>query len=67
MLSRYELIAAKRSPAVLILEGKACPSCQMAVPAQRAIEIHRGDLIYPCGGCRRLLVAAEALEQAAAD
>ena len=67
VLSRYDLIAAKRSPAILVLRGSACPTCQMAVPAQRAIEIRRGDLFYTCASCRRILIPEEAIEAVAAE
>ena len=62
LLEHYERIAARHAPAVIVLPGKACPRCQMAVPAQRAAEIRRAEAVYECGGCRRLLVCPDAVE-----
>jgi predicted nucleic acid-binding Zn-ribbon protein len=62
LFQHYERIAARYAPAVVVLPDKACPKCQMAVPAQRAAEIRRAEAVYECGGCRRLLVCPGAAE-----
>lgn len=63
LISRYERVSLKRRPAVIALPGKACPHCQMAVPAQRVAEIKRAELVYSCDSCQRLLVSPSALEE----
>ena len=60
--SRYERIARKHKPAVIVLQSAVCPLCQMVVPAQRVSEIQRAAAVHACGSCQRLLVAPSALE-----
>ena len=50
LLTRYERVALKHKPAVVVTPGKACPLCHMAVPAQRASEMKREGAVYTCGG-----------------
>ena len=63
LITRYERVALRHKPAVIILSGKACPHCQMAVPAQRVAEVKRCELVYSCDSCQRLLVSPSALEE----
>jgi predicted nucleic acid-binding Zn-ribbon protein len=62
LLTRYERIALKHKPAVVVLVDKSCPRCQMAVPSQRLSEIKRAEAVHACGSCQRLLVSPSALE-----
>ncbi len=63
LLTRYDRVALKHKPAVVVTPGKACPLCHMAVPAQRASEMKREGAVYTCGGCQRLLVSPKALRE----
>ena len=63
LLTRYERIALRHKPAVIVLLDKACPLCQMVVPAQRVSEIKRCAAVHGCGSCQRLLVSPRALEE----
>ena len=62
LLARYERIAVKHKPAVVVMPANICPRCQMAVPAQRVSEIKRSVAVHACGGCQRLLVCPDALK-----
>jgi len=63
-LSSYDRIADKRQPAVVALTEKSCPACRIAVPAQRIMEITRGDAVHVCSSCQRLLISSRALDDA---
>lgn len=62
LLARYERIGLRRRPVVVVLVDTSCPACHIVVPPQRLIEIRRADEIYACGGCLRLLLPGQVLD-----
>jgi predicted nucleic acid-binding Zn-ribbon protein len=61
LLERYERIAARRRPVVVLVKKELCEGCRVDIPPQDYIEILRGERIVACGRCQRILVHAEKL------
>jgi predicted nucleic acid-binding Zn-ribbon protein len=61
---RYERIAARRRPAVVLVQRESCEGCRVDIPPQDYIEILRAERIVACGRCQRILVHADKLEAA---
>jgi len=51
----YDGARRKRLPAVVFVETKVCPVCQMAIGPQKWIELTRADALVHCGTCDRIL------------
>jgi predicted nucleic acid-binding Zn-ribbon protein len=66
-LLQYERIAERRSPALRVVSGKACPSCRMAIQPQKAVEIGAAHAVVTCDSCGRILVSQRALEEQPGD
>ena len=62
ILVRYEKLAARNSPAVVVVSGESCTGCRVGIPPQSYIEILRGETLVSCGQCRRILVHSDHLE-----
>ena len=66
LLGRYERIAARRSPAVAVVNRELCLGCRVDIPPQSYIEILKGQSIITCERCHRILIHEDQLRQAAA-
>ncbi len=67
LLVRYERIAARRSPAVAVVNRELCLGCRVDIPPQSYIEILRGQSIITCEHCHRILIHEDQLRQSAAS
>jgi predicted nucleic acid-binding Zn-ribbon protein len=59
VLARYAKVAARRSPAVVIVSNEMCLGCRVNIPPQLYIEILRGEAIISCNNCQRVLIHQE--------
>lgn len=59
LLAQYEKIAARRWPAVVIVDSELCSGCRVDIPPQTFIELLRGENLITCGHCHRILLASE--------
>ena len=66
LLSRYERIAARHSPAIAIVSAETCQGCRVDIPPQSYIEILEGAEIVTCEHCHRILIHEDQLRQPAA-
>ena len=62
LLHRYERIAQRRRPAVVLVTEERCGGCRVVIPPQSFIEVLRGNEIVTCGNCARILIHAERVE-----
>ena len=62
ILVRYEKLAARNSPAVVVVSGESCTGCRVGISPQSYIEILRGETLVSCGQCRRILIHSDHLE-----
>ena len=67
LLNRYERIAKRRRPAVVLITEERCGGCLVGIPPQSFIEILRGKEIVICGNCNRILIHAESVESQVAS
>ncbi len=65
LLSTYDGIAGRRSPAVVVVQRPICEGCRMDIPAQRYIELLKAEEIISCRHCQRILVHAGKLSELA--
>lgn len=63
LLERYERIAARRSPAVAVVNRELCLGCRVDIPPQSYIEILKGQEIITCERCHRILIHEDQLRQ----
>jgi hypothetical protein len=66
LLDRYERIAARHSPAIVIVSAETCQGCRVGIPPQSYIEILEGAEIVTCEQCHRILIHEDQLRQPAA-
>jgi len=60
LLSYYERFYKSYGPNVVVrVQGDSCGGCHMRILPQVMVEIHRGDKIVSCEGCRRILIAGD--------
>jgi predicted nucleic acid-binding Zn-ribbon protein len=60
VMSVYERVRrGKRGAAVVMIKKRSCGGCFKQVPPQRIQEIKKGDRIYACDNCGRILVWSE--------
>jgi len=60
VMSIYERVRrGKRGAAVVMIKKRSCGGCFKQVPPQRIQEIKKGDRIYACDNCGRILVWSE--------
>ena len=62
-MHRYDMLRKNNRPTVVVLEGTSCPHCRVAIPAQRSMDVQKGE-VHPCFNCKRLLFSQQALEPA---
>lgn len=55
LLSRYKLIRKRTNLVVVNAKGGACQGCFMALPPQLFNQVRRGDTLYTCPNCHRIL------------
>jgi predicted nucleic acid-binding Zn-ribbon protein len=67
LLARYERIASRRRPAVVMVSKELCEGCQVDIPPQSYIEILRAERLIACGNCHRILIHQEKLSARAAS
>lgn len=54
---KYEFIRARlRGSAVAKIENGACQACHMQIPPQLMIQLQRGDQVYNCPSCKRIII-----------
>jgi predicted nucleic acid-binding Zn-ribbon protein len=61
LLEQYARIAARRKPAVVLIDKELCIGCRVDIPPQTYIEILRSSGIQTCGTCHRILIHATKL------
>jgi predicted nucleic acid-binding Zn-ribbon protein len=61
LLSRYDKIAVRRRPAVVVLAGEICAGCRVGIPPQKIIEALRGEQLIACNNCQRILIHPQRL------
>jgi len=60
LLSYYNRFYKSYGPNIVVkIEGDSCGGCHMRILPQVLVEIHRGDKIVHCEGCRRILMASD--------
>jgi hypothetical protein len=62
-LDRYERIAERRRPAVVLVENEVCLGCRVGIPPQLSVEILAAERLVVCGSCKRILVQARLLRE----
>lgn len=55
LLSRYKLVRKRTNLVVVNAKGGACQGCFMALPPQLFNQVRRGDTLYTCPNCHRIL------------
>ncbi len=55
LVTRYERVLLRRQPAVAGVRGGTCQECNISIPAQMFIELQRGNEIFSCPSCSRIL------------
>ena len=55
LVLRYERVLLRRQPAVAGVRGGTCQECNISIPAQMFIELQRGNEIFSCPSCNRIL------------
>jgi uncharacterized protein len=65
LLTRYERVATRRSPAVAVVTSELCPGCRVGIPPQAYIEIRRAEQLVTCGNCQRILIHRDRLSAGA--
>ncbi len=60
ILERYEFIRRRlEHPVIVPVKNSICTGCNIAIPPQTFIEIQRGQQIWSCPNCQRLIYWAE--------
>ena len=59
LLQRYERVAVRRRPAVVMADRGKCMGCHVSLPPQMLLELRRGVGLHTCGNCQRILVLAD--------
>ncbi len=60
ILERYEFIRRRlEHPVIVPVKNSVCTGCNIAIPPQTFIEIQRGQQIWSCPNCQRLIYWAE--------
>ncbi len=57
LLQLYEKIAARRTPALVVVTSDSCPSCRIVISHQRRNEILAASSIVTCRSCDRILLS----------
>jgi uncharacterized protein len=54
---KYEFIRARLQGSVVAkIESGACQACHMQIPPQLMIQLQRGDQVYNCPSCKRIII-----------
>jgi hypothetical protein len=61
LLERYQKIAARRQPAVVLVFDETCSGCRVGIPPQLYIEVLKGTRLVSCESCHRILLPREKL------
>jgi predicted nucleic acid-binding Zn-ribbon protein len=56
LAARYDKVAGRRIPAVVVVVRETCEGCRVGIPPQSFIEILKGKSLVACGTCQRLLI-----------
>ncbi len=67
LAGRYERIASRRRPVVVVVTRELCEGCRVNIPPQSYIEILRGENVVTCGHCQRILIHQERLGASASQ
>lgn len=57
LLTQYERVAGRRSPAVVVVSQELCLGCRVGIPPQQYLHLLSGERVITCGSCRRILIA----------
>lgn len=55
LLSRYKLVRKRTNLVVVNAKAGACQGCFMSLPPQLFNQVRRGDILYTCPNCHRIL------------
>ena len=61
LLARYDKVASRRRPAIAIVAKEICMGCRVGIPPQVSIELMRGEKLFACGNCQRILIRDDQL------
>jgi len=56
ILAAYEKIAKRKRPALALVRSETCEGCRVGIPAQKYIEILKGEALTTCENCGRILL-----------
>jgi hypothetical protein len=65
-LERYQKVAARRQPAVVLVFEESCSGCRVDIPPQLYIEVLKAKRLVSCESCHRILLPREKLSALAA-
>jgi predicted nucleic acid-binding Zn-ribbon protein len=54
--TRYDKVASRRTPAVVVVTRETCEGCSVGIPPQAFIEMLKGESLIVCGTCQRILI-----------
>jgi len=66
LLERYQKVAARRQPAVVLVFEETCGGCRVGIPPQLYIEVLKAVRLVSCESCHRILLPREKLAALAA-
>jgi predicted nucleic acid-binding Zn-ribbon protein len=61
-LERYQRIAGRRRPAVVVVSSELCTECRVGIPPQLFLQILAGESLAACGSCHRILIHERIVE-----
>ena len=67
LLRQYERLHQRIGVAVVEARDGRCTGCNMALPAQQYNELMRGDKLFTCPACVRILVYRKSVEEPPPD
>ncbi len=59
----YDRIAARKTGAMAVVSKKVCGGCRVVLPAQILTDLRNTTGLVTCRGCKRILIAEEALAE----
>lgn len=62
VLKRYERLLEGRGIAVAVVSSNGCTHCRMALPAQKYIELQRGEDLLSCPQCNTMMIFKGVIE-----
>lgn len=65
LTSRYERIRERRGNGIAWMTAGSCGACRVSLPHQSVVAVQRGEEIFQCPNCLRVLIDSSLQEQAA--